>query len=195
LFDLDLTALLAAKGGRPLGVMVTLSAIVLPSSLLIYLTRPDLFQRYGIGGGLLFGAAVGFPIVFACCWPWYVLSWATLRQEEISRRAAQAFSPVQPPSPTPTAFQKMTAEDPLEWPVLIAGGMTANVVLYSLAARAYYRPLLLGATLLLTVGIIIAVWLVLAVLLNWGIRRLERQTNEAIAKLRQTIQTMPGGGS
>ena len=189
MLDLDLTALLAAKGGRPLGVMVTLSAIILPSSLLVYLTRPDLYQRYGIGGGLLFGAAVGFPVVFACCWPWNVLTWAAIKQDEISRRTLEAFGPPQPPAPAPTMLQKMTAEDPLEWPILVTGGMTANVVLYVLVALAYYRPLLLGATLLLTVGMIVAIWLALLVLFRLGMRRLERQTNEAIAKARQAMPT------
>ena len=64
MIDVDLGRLFSAKGGRPLGVSVALGAIFLPSSLLLYLTRPDIYERYGLGGGIFFGAAaVGFPIL------------------------------------------------------------------------------------------------------------------------------------
>ena len=74
MIDVDLGRLFSAKGGRPLGVSVALGAIFLPSSLLLYLTRPDIYERYGLGGGIFFGAAaVGFPILYVCTWPWYTL--------------------------------------------------------------------------------------------------------------------------
>ncbi len=194
MFDLDLSNLFAAKGGRPHSVIVALSAIFLPSSLLVYLTRPDLFERFGVVGGIFFGAAVGLPLLSACCWPWNALLVAGVKQDELNRRITEAQGVVQS-RPEPGVIEKVTAEDPLEWPVLLAGGWTANLVLYSLVILAYYRPLLLGATLLLTVGIILAVGLICAVALNARIKHLERRTNEAIAKRRPIVGAVPPGGS
>jgi hypothetical protein len=184
MLDLDLSGLLAAKGGRPLGVIVAVAAIFLPSSLLVYFTRPDLYQRYGIAGGIFFGAAVGLPVVFVCCWPYSVLVWPAVKQEEIRRRIPEAFGTL-PPRPPRSATEKMLAEDPFEWPVSVTRGWTGNIVLYCLVAIAYYRPLRLGATLLLTVGIVLAMWLLLAVLLVLGIKRLERITQTAIENARK----------
>jgi len=194
MLDFDLSTLIAAKGGRPFSVIVGVSALFLPSSLLVYLTRPDLYQRYGIIGGIFFGVAVGLPLVTACCWPWYAFLTAVVKQEAINRRIAEARGTVQA-RPQLGVIEKLTVEDPLEWPALLSGGWTANIVLYGLVVLAYYRPLLLGATLLLTVGIILAMGLIWAVLLNMRIAQLERQANEAVANLRPTIRAVPPGGS
>jgi hypothetical protein len=189
MIGLDLTPLLAAKGGRPLGVSVALGAIFLPSSLLVYLTRPDLYQRYGIAGGVFFSAAVGFPVVCACCLPWYSVFWAAVKQESLYRRITEAALPT-PPQPEPTMLDKATADDPLEWPTLLTGGWTASGVLYGLVALAYYRPILLGATLLLTVGIVLAVWLVLVVLVSFALKRLEREVQKSIDDVQRAASAM-----
>ncbi len=86
----------------------------------------------------------------------------------------------------------MTAEDPLEWPVLLTGGWTANVFLYFLVALAYYRPLRLGATLLLTVGVVLAAWLVLVVALSIGVKRYRRTANEMIVQKEALARTLKG---
>jgi hypothetical protein len=184
MLDFDLTRLLAAKGGRPLSVLIALSAIVLPSSLLVYFTRPDLYKTYGIAGGIFFGATVGLPVVFACCWPWHAVFQAGVQQEEITRRIAEAFGTASP-RPQLTVVETVTAEDPLEWPVLLIGGSTANIVLYCLVAVAYYHPFRLGSTLLLTVVILLAVWVVLVVWLRVALKRLERSTQAAIDNARK----------
>ncbi|SRR6266566_3434499 len=179
MFDLDLTRLVAAKGGRPLSVATLLSAVFLPSSLLVYFTRPDLFNRFGITGAILFGAACGFPVVYACCFPWYAFYWAGQEGEKHERRLQDVINN-QLPAPEPTLAEQVSREDPFEWPILLLGGWTANVVLYILVAVAYYRPILLGSTLLLTVGIILTVWLVLLSLFGIALRRTRKETDEAI---------------
>jgi hypothetical protein len=190
MIDLDLARLIAAKGGRPLGVFIALGTLFLPSALLVYLTRPDFYARYGIVGGIFFGAAVGFPMVWVCCWPWYVVLWAALKQERITKRLPEAFRPG-PKPPEPSLVEQATAEDPLEWPTLVMGAWLANGVLYLLVVIAYYRPLLLGATLLLTAGIVLAVWLVLTVLLRLGLARFERETEQTIESIRRNAAARP----
>ena len=135
MIDLDLARLIAAKGGRPLGVFIALGTLFLPSALLVYLTRPDFYARYGIVGGIFFGAAVGFPMVWVCCWPWYVVLWAGLKQERITKRLPEAFRPG-PKPPEPSLLEQATAEDPLEWPTLVMGAWLANGVLLLPAAPA-----------------------------------------------------------
>jgi hypothetical protein len=184
MFDLDLAHLLAAKGGRPMSVASLVSAIFLPSSLLVYFTRPDLFGSYGIAGGILFGAACGFPVVAACCFPWYALYWAGSKSERIEKRLQDAVSQAAVP-PEPSLAEQVTTEDPFEWPTLLLGGWTANGILYGLVALAYYRPIILGATLLLTVAIVLGVWLVLALLFGIVLYRSERKTDSAIELFRK----------
>ena len=110
--------------------------------------------------------------------------WAALKQERINKRLPEAFRPG-PKPPEPSLVEQATAEDPLEWPTLVMGAWLANGVLYLLVAIAYYRPFLLGATLLLTAGIVFAVWLVLAVLLHLGLAKLERETDRTIESIRR----------
>ncbi len=190
MIDVDLGRLFSAKGGRPLGVSVALGAIFLPSSLLLYLTRPDIYERYGLGGGIFFGAAaVGFPILYVCTWPWYTLLQAAIRQENIYRRIPDAAK-LALPRPEPSTLEKVTADDPLEWPTLLTGGWTANGLLYVLVVIAYYRRLALGRTLILTAGIVLAVWLVLAILLHLGLKKRENDVQAAVARVQQAAGAM-----
>lgn len=183
MFDLDLMRLVAAKGGRPLSVASLVSAIFLPSSLLVYLTRPDLFTRFGIVGGLLFGAACGFPVVFACTWPWYALFSAASENERYQRRVLDAINNA-PIQPEPSLAEKVAIEDPFEWPTLLLGGWTANSVLYLLVAIAYYERILLGATLLLTVAITFGVWVVLQTLFRISLNKARTETDATVETIR-----------
>ena len=182
MIDLDIARLFLAKGGRPLSVGVTLGAIFLPSSLLVYLTRPDIFHDYGIVGGIFFGAAVGFPVVYACTWPWYALLSSAVKQEKLWQRIPEALAPG-PGQAEPSITEQVTAEDPLEWPTLLTGGWLANAILYGLVALAYYRPLRLGATLVLTASIVVGAWLVLAIYVHFGLKRLEREVQASVDRI------------
>ncbi len=166
------------------------SAIFLPSSLLVYFTRPDLFTRFGIAGGLLFGASCGFPLVFACSCPWYAFYWAASQAEKHEQRVSDALHNV-PVKDDPTLAEQVATDDPFEWSTLLLGGWTANLVLYVLVMIAYYRPIQLGKTLLLTVAIVLGIWLVLAVLFTIALKKRKREADariESIYKARSQPQ-------
>jgi hypothetical protein len=74
---------------------------------------------------------------------------------------AQQLAAGAPPYPTGPLAQTANADDPLEWPSLLAGGWTANAALYIVAGLAYRHPLRIGATYLLLAGILFVAWLLL----------------------------------
>ncbi|SRR6266487_4676545 len=182
MFDFDVGRFLLTKG--PLSASVAVSAVFLPSSLLVFLTRPDLYDKYGLAGGIFFGAAIGLPMLVVCSLPWYVLLGSAAKLEHLKYRAAQAIQGKAVEQEAPPVAEAVNRPDPFEWPGLVVGGWVANLVLYGLAARAYYHPLRLGATLLLTVSILVPAWIVLIAALNAAVGHVEKGVQAVEEKAR-----------
>ncbi len=77
----------------------------------------------------------------------------------------------------------LKGEDPLEWPCLLTGAWTANLIIFSIATVAYYRPIRIGATFLLTAAILLSVWVFLLVVSTVTYFWAERKWNSKLAEL------------
>src|SRR5581483_6237695 len=174
MLDVDLTRLLLGKGSRPLSVSLVISAIFLPSSLLVFLTRPDIYHDYGLVGGIFFGAVIGFPVLIALSLPWFAGLNAALKAESLTERTRLAVAGEVLEKPTRPIAESVNDENPFEWPVIIIGAWFANLVLYGLCVLAFYRPIRLGATLLLTGSIALIIWLLVGIALELRLAHMEK---------------------
>ena len=149
-----LSDLIATQRSRPLSVAVTVFALFVPASLTIFLSDPALFSSLGLNGVILLSLGISVPIVMLCYGLWYTPLSALWKAQRLFQGQAE---------PEDDLAKTLNAEDPLEWPCLLAGGWTANLVLYAIAAIAYTHPLRIGATFLLTAAILVVLWLVLGI--------------------------------
>ena len=170
------SVLIASQRSRPLTLAGAISALFLPGSLIIFLSRPILYATYGLSVVLFLSVAVSFPIVTLCFGICYAPLSAVLKVERLTKGTFVEEEDLD---------SLLQHEDPLEWPGLLAGGWLANLILYSLAAYSYAHPLRLGATFLLTASILGAIWLVVAVASSlfetWAEARLKRQSTPRAA--------------
>jgi len=166
-----LSGFLTTQRNRPLSIVIAVLSLFAPGSLIIFLARPGIFSQVGLNGAILLSVCISVPIVLLCYGIWYAPMSTFLKAQRL----------LQGEPPQVDFMQALKMDDPLEWPCLLAGAWTANVILFAIAAIAYYRPLRIGATLLLTAAILFGIWLlvaiVAAILDNW----LERKWKEAQA--------------
>jgi hypothetical protein len=152
-----------------MSLAIVASAVTLPGTLLIYLTHPGLIGTLGMHGLVVLSLAVSAPILILCSSVWYAL---------MSGGAKLGRLVEAPEPPAPTLEQVAQSEDRWEWMSLLAGGWFANLVLYVLVVVAYYRPIRLGATLLLTAGLLTVTWLSVSLLFGalcaWQARKWPR---------------------
>lgn len=160
-----LTQLISTQRSRPLSVAVAALALFVPTSLTIFLSRPELYTQLGLNGVILLSVAMSLPIVLLSFGIWWTPLTAILRAQRLVQGG--------PPQEDDLA-KTLSAEDPLEWPCLLTGGWTATLVLFLIAAIAYAHPLRLGATFLLTAAMLFGIWLVLAVASSVYYERVER---------------------
>ena len=145
-----LNSMLASQRNRPLSIAVVVAAIILPSFLVILQSDPGLVPTLGLNAVVLLSVAISLPIVMLCCGLWYtLLKAAWIVQNRIAGHPATMPRDV---------LEAVSEEDPFEWPCVLTGGWTANLVLYGLAVVAHFRPLRVGASLLLLGGILLALW-------------------------------------
>ena len=144
--------LISTQRSRPLSIAVTVLALFVPGSLTLFLSNPDLYTRLGLNGVILFSIAISLPIVMLCFGIWYTPLSAILKAQRLVGGG---------PAPETDLARILSADDPLEWPCLLAGAWTANLILYLIAALAWSHPLRVGATFLLTAVILLGVWFLL----------------------------------
>src|SRR6185436_18938328 len=116
---------------RPIGVAVVCSALFVPTSLTIFLSRPELYIVLGLNGTILFSAAMSLPILMLCYGLCYTPLSALVRIKRLSTRQL----------PDLDFEEAVNAEDRLEWPSLFIGGSIANFILYFIVAVAYFYRL------------------------------------------------------
>ena len=185
-----LSTLISTQRNKPLGIVVAALALFAPASLTIYLAKPQLFSTLGVNGVLLLSVAMSVPIVLLC----YSIWWTPLSAILKILRTLQGEI-------ADTDFLRIvTAEDPLEWPCLLAGAWSANAVMFTIAAVAYFKPIRIGATLLLTAAILFGVWLVVMtatiVLDTWVRRKLKGRLEDLLKALADASQSpSPGAGA
>jgi hypothetical protein len=174
-----LTGLLSTQRNKPLSIVMAVIALFGPSSLTIFLARPELFASLGLNGVLLLSATISAPIILLC----YSIWWTPLSALLKIVRALQGHPP------ETDMLRAMTAEDPLEWPCLLAGAWSANLVLFVIATVAYSQPIRIGATFLFTAGILFGLWFIVLIsttaLDAWLRRKLK-------AKLEELVKAMEG---
>lgn len=144
-------ALLTGQRNRPLSVAVAAFSLFIPTSLTIFLSKPELYARLGLNGVILLSVGMSLPITLLCFGIWYTPLSAIVRIQHLQAGKKDE-----------TDIEKaLSAPDMMEWPALLTGGWMANAVLYVLVALAYRHPLRLGATYLVTAGFLFGVWLLM----------------------------------
>jgi hypothetical protein len=168
-----ISALIATQRNKPLSILVAVLALFAPASLTIFLANPRLFATLGVAGVILLSVAISLPIVMLC----YAIWWTPLTAILKILRALQGQGP------ETDLLRIVTAEDPLEWPCLLGGAWSANVILFVIALISYFHPIRIGATFILTAAILLAFWflaLIATVALDAWIRR---RLRESLARL------------
>lgn len=160
---------LTSQRDKPVSVGVALLALFAPSSLIVFLSRPELYDRLGVNGVLLISLSISLPILLLCYGLWWTPFTAVRNLQKLEREGEVNDFDLE---------KTITAADPLEWPCLLVGGWTANLVLFSIAAIGYYKPLRIGATFLLASGILLSAWLIVFVFTAWGESFLRKTINE-----------------
>jgi hypothetical protein len=146
---------LSAQRSRPLSVAVAIFALFVPSSLILFLSKPTLFTVLGTNGVILLSVCISLPIVMICFGIWWTPLNAIRDLQRISRHGP----------PRAADFEtSVIAEDPLEWPCLLTGAWSANLILFVVAAVSYFRPLRIGATFLLLAALLVGLWIIVFVL-------------------------------
>lgn len=144
--------LIGQQRNRPLSLLAVSSALILPGFLLLFLAHPSLVEAASVPALLLLSVAPSVPIVLLCFALWYTFAKSVERIQQIQAG---------PPQTGERPFAEvLTEEDPFEWPCFLAGGYSANLVLYTLVAIAYLTPISLGRTLLLTAAVLFGLWFV-----------------------------------
>jgi hypothetical protein len=175
-----LTELISTQRSRPLSIAVTVSALFVPASLTLFLSKPELYTTLGLNAVLLLSLGISLPIVMLCFWIWYTPLSALLKAQRLVLGTKGEEGDL---------AQTLGVEDPLEWPCLLSGGWTANAILFVIAALAYRHPLRIGATFLLTAVILFGVWLLFALLTGAFSSMVQRKWKE-----RSAAQQAEGGG-
>jgi len=141
---------ISPQRNRPLSVAVAVAALFAPSSLIIFLSKPELYAVMGLNGVLLLSVTISLPILLLCYSIWYTPLAVLLKTHRL----------VQGEPADETDFeQALAGEDLLEWPCVLAAGWSSNLLLFGIAAFSYFHPLRIGATYLLLAAILLAVWL------------------------------------
>jgi hypothetical protein len=177
-----LSALIATQRNKPLSILVAVLALFAPASLTIFLANPGLFATIGVPAVILLSIAISLPIVMLC----YGIWWTPLSAIFRILRALQGQAP------ETDMLRIVTAEDPLEWPCLLGGAWSANVILFVIALIAYFEPIRIGATFILTAAILFGIWfliLIASVVLDaWIRRRLRESLEKLLAALTASSQ-------
>jgi hypothetical protein len=142
---------LSSQRSRPLSVAVAIFALFVPSSLIIFLSKPTLFMALGTNGVILLSVCISLPIVMICFGIWWTPLNTIRDLQRISRQGPPQVSDLQ---------TSVIAADPLEWPCLLTGAWTANLILFVVAALSYFRPLRIGATFLLLAILLVGLWII-----------------------------------
>jgi hypothetical protein len=138
-----------------MSVAIAVFALFVPSSLTIFLAKPQLFAAVGFNGVILLSVCISLPILMLLFAIWWT-PLTTVRQLQRIQREG--------PPRTEDLESQLNAEDPLEWPCLFQAAWTAHLILFLVAAVAYYRPIRIGATFILLGLLLVIVWvLVMAV--------------------------------
>jgi len=152
LLDL-LDSLVGTQKSRPLSISVAVASLLAPGTLIIYLARPAFFWRHGLPTVAAISAIVSLPLL--------MISFGIFHGPLTAARRAEAL--VANGGVEPGPIEALTADDPIEWPCVLAGAWLTTWVLYVVAAVAYFKPIRIGLTLLLVAGILSFVWLVASV--------------------------------
>jgi hypothetical protein len=181
-----LATLISTQRNKPLSIVVAALALFAPASLTIFLARPDLFSSVGVNGVLLLSVCISLPIILIC----YGIWWTPLSALLKIVRALQGHVP------ETDMLRIVTSEDPLEWPCLLAGAWSANVIMFVIAAVAYFRPIKIGATFLLTAGILWGIWflvLIASIIVDaWVRRKLKAKLEELLKAAAASTQSSSG---
>jgi hypothetical protein len=137
-----LVELLAGQRSRPLSVAVAALSLFVPGSLLLFLTKLELYATMGVNGVILLSLAISLPILLLRYSVWFAFLKGAV---DVQRHASGEIAPERD-----DILECLKADDPYEWPCFLMSGWSANGVVSLLAAVAYFKPLRLGATLLLT---------------------------------------------
>jgi len=148
-----LKAFVGTQGSRPLSVAIAVASLIAPGTLVIYLARPALFWRLGLPTAAAMSAVVSLPL--------QIISYGIFQAPLSALRRSEMMPENR--GREPKLLQVLTADDPTEWPCLLAGSWLTTWVLYVVAAVAYLKPIRIGLTLLLVAGILAFVWLLSAI--------------------------------
>jgi hypothetical protein len=174
MLDTLLSHALTSQRSRPLSVAVVILALFVPASLVVFVARPNLYGAVGLNGVIVLSVAISLPIVLLCYGIWYTPLSAVWRLQKMV--AGQALLP-------PDMATALSDEDPLQWPCVLSGGWTANLVLFVIAAIAYYKPIRIGATFLFTAAILAGMWTLLFLASAVAYFLFERKWRERLAEL------------
>jgi hypothetical protein len=158
--------LIGARSSRPLSIASAALGLFVPGSLIIFLARPALYVAFGINAVVMLSVAVSFPVLMI----WYSIWYTPLSAFRRGFELMHGSKPL-----TGNLLDALNADDPLEWPCLLFGGWCTNLTLFIVAAIAYYRPIRIGATLLLVASGLLLVWLVVVVATTVTYMRFESQ--------------------
>jgi hypothetical protein len=173
----DLIAdLVTPQRSRPLSLSVAVLALFVPASLVIFLAKPSLYGQLGVNGVILLSLAISLPIVLLCFGICYTPLNALWRLQKMV--AGQPLVPADMEA-------ALKGEDPLEWPCLLTGAWGANLILFSIAMVAYFKPLRIGATLLLTAVVLLSVWVFLFIVSTVAYIWVERKWKAQLGELAQ----------
>lgn len=168
LLDL-LTALVGTQRSRPLSISVAVASLLAPGTLVIYLARPEFFWRLGLPKVATISAIVSLPLL--------MISFGIFHGPLSAIRRAEAL--VANGGVEPGLMEALTADDPLEWPCVLAGAWLTTWVLYVVAAVAYFKPIRIGLTLLLVAGILFSVWILASVVTGVMLQPSSDDSNDA----------------
>ncbi len=102
----------------------------------------------GVNGVILLSLCISLPIVLLC----FAIYWTPARMLHVaSKLEGQSVKDFE-------IEKALTTEDPVEWPALLAGGWTANLILYVVAVISYFRPIRIGVTFIMVGIILLGLW-------------------------------------
>src|SRR5690606_8385244 len=101
-----IAGILSTQRSKPVSLAVTAVSLFAPAFLLIFLSRPELFQVIGLNGVMILSVSVSVPIVLLCVGLWYMPMALLLRLERMVHGRLDDSN-----------FEAALEEpDPIEWP-------------------------------------------------------------------------------
>lgn len=150
-----LAVFLTPHRSRPVSLAACAGSLFVPGTLIVFLTRPELFFRLDIARFLLLVLTISVPLI-ALCYSLFYTALAMVYHTSLEAQKAAGMD----------VSAAADAEDLFQWPSLMAGAWLAMVIQFVTAVVAYERPIQLGATLIAVAKWLLGIWVLEMVIVS-----------------------------